>query len=116
MMYPHFIPSIKWKFDYVFFVKKKTMQRQQNILDQLCDKIVDGIGGTFTKKYYLVKISQSKEGHVYLVVRKKRGRLFGKKLLVLHRMSYDVSKSAFAWFCSQHHSVSEHYFFFILRS
>ena len=116
MMYPHFIPSIKWKFDCVFFVKKKKIRRQQNILDQLCDKIVDAIGETFTKKYYLVKIFQSKKGHVYLVVRKKRGRLFGKELLALHRMSYGVSKSVFAWFCSQHDSISEHYLFFILRS
>ena len=49
------------------------MQRQQNILEQLCDKIVDFMGETFTKKYYLVKISQSKKGHVYFVVRKKEG-------------------------------------------
>ena len=99
-----------------FLWKRKKIRRQQNILDQLCDKIVDAIGETFTKKYYLVKIFQSKKGHVYLVVRKKRGRLFGKELLALHRMSYGVSKSVFAWFCSQHDSISEHYFFFILRS
>ena len=74
MVYPRLISSIKWKFDYVFFEKKKKkMQRQQNILEQLCDKIVDFMGETFTKKYYLVKISQSKKGHVYFVVRKKEG-------------------------------------------
>ena len=62
MIYPRLISSIKWKFDYVFFEKKKKMQRQQNILEQLCDKIVDVIGETFSKKYYFVKILQSKKG------------------------------------------------------
>ena len=55
------------------------MQRQQNILEQLCDKIVDVIGETFTKKYYYVKISQSKKGHVYLVLEKKEGGCLVKK-------------------------------------
>ena len=80
MVYPRLISLIKWKFDYVFFEKKKKMQRQQ-ILEQLCNKIVDVINEMFTKKYYFVKISQSKKEHVYLVVRKKRGRLFDEKLL-----------------------------------
>ena len=87
------------------------MQRQQNILEQLCDKIVDVIGEAFTKKYYYVKISQSKKGHVYLVLRKKRGRLFGEEMLALHRKIYDVSKSVVLWFSGQHDFVSEHYFF-----
>ena len=63
MIYPRLISSIKWKFDYVFFEKKKKkMQRQQNILEQLCVKIVDVIGETFSKKYYFVKMLQSKKG------------------------------------------------------
>ena len=42
-----------------------------NALENLCEKIVDVIQETFTKKYYFIKISQSKNGHIYLIVTKK---------------------------------------------
>ena len=60
---------MRWKFGYVFFEKKKKMEN--TVLEKLCNKIVDVINQTFTKKYYFVKISQSKKGHIYLIVRKK---------------------------------------------
>ena len=47
------------------------------MLEKLYNKIVDVVYETLTRKYYIVKISQSKKGHIYLLVRKKRGRLIG---------------------------------------
>ena len=58
MIYPRLITSLKWKFDYVFFERKAKMEN--NTLEKLCNKIVDIIYETFTRKYYFVKISQSK--------------------------------------------------------
>ena len=40
------------------------------VLDKLCENLVDVILETFTKKYYMVRISQSKRGHRYLIIRK----------------------------------------------
>ena len=60
---------MKWKFDYVLFENKNKMEKSHNVvLENLCDKIIDVVGKTFIKKYYFVKISQSKRGHVYLMV------------------------------------------------
>ena len=75
-------------------MKKKMEKQQIVVLEKLCNKIVDAINETFTKKYYFVEISQSKIGHIYLFVRKKRGGLFEDELC-----------SVFIWF------VNEHYFF-----
>ena len=41
------------------------------MLEKLCNKTVDVINETLTKKYHFVKISQSKKGHIYLIVKKK---------------------------------------------
>ena len=41
------------------------------VLDKLCENLVDVIQETFTKKYYIVRISRSKRGHIYLIIRKK---------------------------------------------
>ena len=46
---------------------------EQDILEKLCNKIVDVVHETFIRKYYFVKISQSKLGHIFLVILKKRG-------------------------------------------
>ena len=60
------------------FLKRKK-KKENTVLEKLCNKIVDVINETFTKKYYFVEISQSKKGHIYLIVRKKRGRLISEK-------------------------------------
>ena len=53
-----------------FFEKKK--KKENTVLEKLCNKKVDVINEKFTRKYYFVKISLSKKGHIYLIVRKKR--------------------------------------------
>lgn len=69
---------MKWKYDYVFFEKKqkeKMTTKYDRVLKSLCKKIPDSVHDIFTRKYYLVRISQSKNGQIYLIVRKKTGRL-----------------------------------------
>ena len=80
MIYPKLMTSMRWKFDYVLFEKKKKMEKSHNVvLENLCDKIIDVVGKTFIKKYYFVKISQSKRGHVYLMVWIKEAGCLKKK-------------------------------------
>ena len=52
------------------FLREK-QKMENNALEKMFNKIVDLIYETFIRKYYFVKISQSKKGHVYLIVRKK---------------------------------------------
>ena len=59
MIYPRLTSSVKWKFDYIFFEKKK--KRKNNVLEKMCDKIVDVLHEAFTKKHYFVQNSQSKK-------------------------------------------------------
>ena len=45
---------------------------EQDIFEKLCNKIVDVVHETFIRKYYFVKILQSKFGHILLIVRQKK--------------------------------------------
>lgn len=67
---------------------------KNKVLEKPCNKIVV-IYETFTKKYYLVKISQSKMGHICLIVREKRGRELGKEKNALHKKIFDVTCGEF---------------------
>ena len=60
LIYPRLKTSLKWRFDCLIFKKEKGSKN-----------LVDVIQETFTKKYYIVRISQSKRGHIYLIIRKK---------------------------------------------
>ena len=73
MIYPRLISSLKWKFYNVLFERKTKNE------EKMCDKIVDFIYKTFTRKYYLVKISQLKKKHLYLIVTQKTGRLLDEE-------------------------------------
>ena len=84
---------------------------ENNALEKMCNRIVDVIHQTFPRKYYFVKISQSKKGHVYLIVRKKRGRLLGEKKNAIHKKIFDISRSVFHWYGERHHFLCRKYFF-----
>ena len=58
---------------------------ENSALEKMCNKIIDVIYKTFTRKYYFVKISQSKMGHEYLIVKKKRGGLLVEEKYALHK-------------------------------
>ena len=56
------------------------------VLDKFGENLVDVIQETFTKMYYIVRISQSKRGHVYLIIKKKKkkGRLLYEEKEAFH--------------------------------
>lgn len=82
---PRFVYSLKWRFDYVFFqLKKGKMERrQQNELENICDNITDAIQGRFVRKHYVTIISQSKNGNIYLIMKKKRTSCWCRKGMFL---------------------------------
>ena len=67
----------------------------ESVLEKMYKNIVDVIHETVTQKYYLVRISQSNLGHIYLIVRKKRGPLLYEEKEALHRKIVDVASSVF---------------------
>ena len=76
------------------------------VLDKLCENLVDIIHETFTKKYYVVPISQSKRGYIYLIVIKKKkvGCCTGKKSRFISNFStllqaflHGIAKDICSW-------------------
>ena len=116
MVYPRLITSMKWKFDcflFVFFFEREKGENEDyhsNVLENLCKKVVLVVGETFSRKYYFIRISQSRRGHIYLIVQKKRSGLLWEETQVPYRKINDVSRSVFNWFCDENIFVSEHYF------
>ena len=66
LFYTRAITSLKWRFDYLFFKTEKV--KMDLVLDKLCKNLVNVIQETFTKKYYIVRISQTKRGHIYFII------------------------------------------------
>lgn len=61
------------------------MSKAESVLKHLCDKVVDVIHETFTTKYYIVGISQAKNGNIYLIVRKKMPAAWWRTNLFLRK-------------------------------
>ena len=66
------------------------------VLEKFYKNLVDVIYETFMRKYYIVRISQSKRGHIDLIVRKKRGRLLYQEKKALHMKIFDIVTNVFA--------------------
>ena len=79
------------------------------VLDKLCENLVDVIQETFTKKYYIVRISRSKRGHIYLIIRKKRGRLLYEEKEAFHPKIFEIFTSIFNWYCNRHTQLDKKY-------
>ena len=77
MCFLKLVHSAQWRFDYLFFQKKNLSTRLEYALEKSCNFFVDVSHKKFPRKYYLMRISQSKNVNVYMIVRKKRGRLLG---------------------------------------
>lgn len=58
-----------------FFKKKIIMATKHQLLDDLCEKFIDSMSEKYSKKVDYMRITQSKNGHIYLIIQKKRGRL-----------------------------------------
>ena len=86
------------------------MSKRESVLENLCDKIVDVIHETFTKKYYTIRFSQAKNGNIYLIVRKKRGRLLGEEKLCLCQKIHELVSVVFSWYCKESRYLLDYYF------
>ena len=58
-----------------FFRKKIIMATKHQLLDDLCEKFIDFMSKKYSKKVDYMRITQSKNGRIYLIIGKKRGRL-----------------------------------------
>ena len=75
------------------------------VLAKLCENLVDVIQETFTKKYYIAGITQSKRRHIYLIFRKKDASCCMKKkrrftlrfLKLLRAFSTGILKDTHSW-------------------
>ena len=83
---------------------------EQDILEKLCIKIVDVVHETLIRKYYFVKILQSKLDHIFLIVCKKRGRLISEEKDALHRKIFEIAGCFFDWYKRKYKFLSENYF------
>ena len=84
---------------------------EEDILEKLCNKIVVVLHKTFIRKYNFVKISQSKLGHIFLIVYKKRVRLIGEEKDALHQKIREIAGCVFDWYKRKYTFLSEKYFF-----
>ena len=80
----------------------------ESVLEKTCENIVDVIHETFMRKYYLVRISQSKREHIYLIVRKKEISCCMRKKKI-----FDVVVNVFSWYCKRHRLLEKKIFFLI---
>ena len=82
----------------------------ESVLEKLCKNKVDVVHKTFTRKYYLFKISKKKRGYIYLIV-KKRGLLLYEEKEAPHRKIFIVVSSIFSWYCKRQKQLEKKYFF-----
>ena len=76
MIYPKINQSTKFKYDYIFFNGKGKMVKTKNqVLDEIADNISGKTKEFYSPRYYYQRVSQSKSGSFYVILRKKRGRL-----------------------------------------
>ena len=66
---------------------------------------------TFIRKYYFVKVLQSKLSHIFLIVHKKTARWIGQEKDALHQKIREIAGCAFDWYKRKDTLLSEKYFF-----
>lgn len=71
------------------------MSKAESVLKHLYDKVVDVIHETFTTKYYIVGISQAKNGNIYLIIRKKKAGCLVKNKFVFTKRLKRLLRSLF---------------------
>ena len=64
---------------------RANMSKRETVLADLCSKIVDVVYETFTRRYYLVRISQAKHGNILFIVRRKNIQLLGEERMLLRQ-------------------------------
>ena len=81
----------------------------EEILEKLCDIIVDVIHESYPSRIFLVKVSQAKNGNIYLIVRKKRGRFVGDEIEEFQERIYNIVPSVFNFFCIDNDQLGKNY-------
>ena len=72
------------------------------MLDKRFENLVEVIQETFNKKYYIVRIYQSKRGHIHFIISKNRGRLLYEEKEAFHFKIFEILMSVFNWYCKSH--------------
>ena len=73
--------------------------------------IVDVLRETFTPKYYIVKIPQTKNRNASLSVRKKQGRLIVEEKTCLEKNKIkEIVDCVFSLFSKKYNCISDYYF------
>ena len=85
-------------------------RERESVLEDVCDRIVDVIYETFTKKYYSIRISQAKNGNIFLIVRKKRRRLIDDEKTCLRKKIKEIISFVYGWFCNKSEYLCDYYF------
>ena len=80
-----------------FFRKKIIMATKHQLLDDLCEKFIDSMSKKYSKKVDYMRITQSKNGRIYLIIRKKRGRLIHQDKKRLFFEAEWIAKSEYCW-------------------
>ena len=83
----------------------------QDILEKHCNSIVDVVHKTFIKKYYFVKISQSKLGHIFLIVCKKKRKIDSWRRRCPLQNIRGIAGCVLDWCKQKYTFLSEKYFF-----
>ena len=84
-----------------FFSRKRKKRMSEQVLEQLYDEIVDVIHESFSSKRFFVKILQAKNGNVYLIVRKKRGRFVGEEKRDFQKKICEIVCVVFNFYCKE---------------
>ena len=92
------------------FFKGRNMSRTEETLEKLCNNTVCTINEIFSKRHYIVRISQEKNGNVYLIVNKRRGRLLGEERTALCKAIEKLSNTVFSRHCKDFSRLADYYY------
>lgn len=77
MIYPPLNHSMAWKSDYIFFEKIEKMSSGKNeILEEMFEKLRSSISVNFPSFIYITIVTESKNGSMYVMIRKKKRKSF----------------------------------------
>ena len=66
-----------WKSDYIFFEKIEKMSSGKNeILEEMFEKLRSSISVNFPSFIYITIVTESKNGSMYVMIRKKKRKSF----------------------------------------
>lgn len=77
MIYPPLNHSMGWKNDYIFFEKIEKMSSGKNeILEEMFEELRSSISVNFPSFVFITNVTESKNGSMYVMIRKKKRKSF----------------------------------------